>query len=120
MMPDSKIEPFEVVDIATGRRWMPALVLRRSYSVTAYDAKGLKKDGTPRYTASFSTRHEVVLPPEIYVHLTMAAPYDPEREERATLERSTIAISRQNTADAEARLLGIYRELLEQDGKRAP
>ena len=111
---DDKIEPFELVDIATGRRWMPALILRLPWGTTAYDAQGLKTDGTP---SAPHTHRAVVMPPETHVYLTSAVPYDPEREARATQERATIAISRQNTADAQARLLGIYRELLETDGK---
>ena len=104
-----RIEPYEIVHIATGRRWTPAYMRNHHGSHVAYSSSALKKDGTP---GLYGTSHWIATSSGA---LNVSyAPYDATRETMAQPIRDTITRLERKLGAAREALMDLYRPALKE------
>ena len=108
-MQDKRIEPYELVQISTGKRVMPPYMNTSSYydGHRAVLVEGLKKDGTPSMGTG-AGRIWVKGLGSHWMNLWDFVRYDEAKEAQAEPIRAEVAELRAALEEAEARLLSLY------------
>ena len=102
----NRIEPYEIVRIATGERWTPAYMQNYQGGHVAYSSSDLKKDGTPNQGVA---RHWLATPASSRALFVNYARYDATREAVAQPIRDEITLLERELAMLREALTNLYR-----------